>query len=201
MKLFGASIWKTVQAEIPSIDVLLGGLKTARNTTTNRDGSPKQLGTQEGAVTYQLTPNFVRTFAMSGLPFMAFYEFNDLTGWCRDTYFAPDHVEGYDKDIGTKYTVWTHDATSAYRRHIFLDELSEDITISFEIPSLKTVSSFPLRIRLYDKGGLYFQHDQKLVVERIHEDRTALTSWKKIPQLRDSLQHLHARTCAGNEDP
>jgi len=148
------------------------------------------------AVTYSLNPQFVRTFAMSGYPFLTFYEFNDLAGWYRDTYFAPDHVAGYKEDVGKTYTVWTHETVSAYRRHIIMDDLKKDIEISFEIPSLDSAAWFPLRICIYDRDGLYFQMDQKLVVDRIHSEGTSLTSWKKIAPLRESLPRLHGLTDA-----
>lgn len=199
MKLFGASIWKTVQSEIRTIDSVLNRAskpgKGANCQTAPSAATPTKKRQQKGVPTYPLSPNFIKTFATSGLPFLTFYEFNDLTGWCRDTYFTADHVAGYEDDIGKNYSIWTHEATSAYRRHIFLDDLSKDIKVSFEIPNLNTASWFPLRIRLFDSKGLYFQHDQKLVVERISDGRHTLTSWKKIPQLQDCLPRLHRQSC------
>ena len=183
MKLFGASIWNTVQAEVRSVGSVLGNLDI-----------PRKLGARSEGIAYQLKPDLVRTFAMSGLPFLTFYEFNDMAGWYRDVHFAPDHVAGYKEDIGKSYTVWTKSATSEYRRHIFLDELKSEVTMSFAIPSLDTASWFPLRIQLFDRDGLYFQHDQKLVVERMSEGRSTLTSWKKVPQLQACLPRLHQQT-------
>lgn len=202
MKFFGASNWKNKATEIRTIDSVLSGFKKLRqiSATTVKANGDSQKGTESknGVITYSLSPDFIKTFAMSGLPFLTFYEYNNLTGWCRDTYFAPDHVSGYRDNIGKTYTIWTHDATSAYRRHIFLDDISKDITISFEVPHLSSASWFPLRIRLYDHEGVYFQHDQKLVVERITQERSMLTSWKKIPQLKDVLPRLNQRTYSVN---
>lgn len=203
MKFFAPSVWKSATASIPAIGSVWGSFDKSRAQApavsgpsqpdigkSNTGKSSAQICPKTGAVTYPLSPSFIRTFAMSGLPFMTFYEFGGLAGWHRDTYFAPDHVPGYAQDIGTRYTVWTHEATSSYRRHIFLDAISQDMTISFEVPCLTTASWFPLRIRIYDSAGLFFQHDQKLVVERLGEDGAALTSWKKIPALKASLPLL-----------
>lgn len=185
MKHFTASLWKAAQAPIQTLDSVIDGFAKMRDIHEEPNGR---------AISYTLKPGFVRTFATSGYPFLTFYEFNDLTGWCRDTYFAPDNVEGYAEDIGKSYTVWTHNAVSAYRRHIILESLTGNIEVSFEIPFLDANSWFPLRIRLFDGDGLYFQTDQKLVVERIDVTGSAITSWKKIPQLRDSLPRLHRKT-------
>lgn len=183
MKHFTNSLWKAAQTPISTVINGFGKRHDAALSFPNRD-----------AISYPLSANFVRTFATSGLPFLTYYEFNDLTGWCRDTYFAPDHVEGYKEDIGKSYTIWTHEATSAYRRHIILDEIKDDIHVSFEVPFLHTASWFPLRICLFDRDGLYFQNDQKLVVERLSGDHPQLTSWKKIPQLNSCLPDLQARS-------
>ena len=183
MKHFADSIWKAAQTPVSTVFDGFSRLLDARTIQPNRD-----------AITYKLSANFVRTFATSGLPFLTYYEFNELTGWCRDTYFAPDHVTGYREDIGKAYTVWTHEAISAYRRHVFLDDISQDIQVSFEIPFLNTASWFPLRICLFDRDGPYFQNDQKLVVEPLSDGRPTLTSWKKVPQLKNCLPELHRRT-------
>lgn len=187
MKHFTASLWKAAQTPLQTFDTVINGFA--------KMGEVRNIPHAK-AISYTLKPGFVRTFAASGYPFLTFYEFNDLTGWCRDTYFAPDHVAGYAEDIGKSYTVWTHDAFSAYRRHIILDELTSNVEVTFEVPFLNTTSWFPLRICISDRNGLYFQTDQKLVVERIRENGSALTSWKKIPQLRESLPRLHKQTSA-----
>lgn len=187
MKHFTSTLWKAAQGPVKTLETLIDGFTKMPDVRDSRN--PR-------AISYTLKPAFVRTFATSGYPFLTFYEFNDLAGWCRDTYFAPQHVPGYADDIGTAYTVWTHDAFSAYRRHIFLDKISSNIAVTFEIPSLDAAAWFPLRIRICDAQGLFFQTDQKLVVERIQPDGSQLTSWKKIPQLRDSLPRLHLQTVA-----
>lgn len=187
MKHMTASLWRATQAPLHTINAIINNAKTL---------GPVRGLPQTKAITYTLKPAFVRSFATSGYPFLTFYEFNDLTGWCRDTYFAPDHVAGYMSDIGKSYAVWTHNTVSSYRRHIILDELNSNIEVSFEIPYLDAASWFPLRIRLFDRDGVYFETDQKLVVERIGAEGSAVTSWKKIPQLRDSLPKLHRQTAA-----
>lgn len=192
MKFFGSSIWNTVQSEVSLIGSFLGGFEKLRDANASHLIALGIAPENTGPITYQLESAFVKTFAMSGLPFLTFYEFTDLTGWYRDMYFAPKHVAGYREDIGKVYTVWTRETTSTYHRHIILDALKKDLSISFEVPSLDAASWFPLRIRLFDDDGLYFEHDQKLVVERLSDGKSALTSWKKIPQLADSLPRLHS---------
>ena len=45
------------------------------------------------------------------------------------------------------------------------------------------------RVRaMFDEQGLYFQHEQKLVLERLVGNRMILTSWKKIPTIRKFLE-------------
>lgn len=192
MKLFGTSIWNTVQSEVSLIGAFFGGFEKQRNATAAHLTAFGRAPVYTGPITYQLKPALVKTYAMSGLPFLTFYEFTDLTGWYRDMYFAPEQVAGYREDIGKTYTVWTRETTSTYHRHIILDALTKDISISFEIPSLDAASWFPLRICLFDDDGLYFEHDQKLVVERLSDDKAVLTSWKKVPQLAESLPRLYA---------
>lgn len=182
MKHFPSALWKATLAPRRTLESVIDDFtKITTPTTTPRPN----------AVTYDLEPQFVRTFAMSGYPFLTYYEFNDLAGWYRDTYFAPEHVQGYSADIGKVYTVWTYEAVSAYRRHIILDALTDKVQISFEVPSLETAAWFPLRISIFDRDGLYFQTDQKLVIDRIHAGGTTLTSWKKISAFRESLPRLH----------
>lgn len=195
MKFFGATFWTAETTDARTGMALRDGGRWLQNITAGlplfgRPG-PGQPAEQAG-IHYALTPNMVRTFATAGFPFLTFYEFTDLAGWYRDTHFAPDHVPGYKTEAGHSYTVWTLDTTSAHRRHIFLDDLKGDVTLSFTVPSLDQAAWFPLRIRLFDRGGLYFQHDQKLVVERLTDEGGKLTSWKKIPNLRIALERLHA---------
>lgn len=188
MKHFTLNLLKGSQGRGRPFEAVINGF--ARMTGGHAEASPR-------AITYSLKPAFIRTFATSGYPFLTFYEFNYLSGWCRDTYFAPDHVDGYANDIGKSYTVWTHEAVCAFRRHIILDQLKGPLSISFEVPFLRAAAWFPLRICIFDADGVYFQTDQKLVVERIDARGAALSSWKKIPALRDSLPRLRDRTAGG----
>lgn len=188
MKHWSVSLFKIIQGPSRPLEAVINGF--SRMTGGQAEASPR-------AITYPLKPGFIRSFATSGYPFLTFYEFNDLAGWCRDTYFAPDHVEGYADDIGKSYTVWTHDAVCAYRRHIILEQLKGSLSISFEVPFLRAAAWFPLRICIFDADGIYFQTDQKLVVERIDARGATLSSWKKVPALRDSLPRLRDRTAGG----
>jgi hypothetical protein len=200
MKLFGSSIWNTVQSEVSTLGTIRGGFEKLCDTTAAHLNVFGRKPAYTSPVTYRMTPALVKTYAISGLPFLTFYEFTDLTGWYRDMYFAPDHVPGYREDIGKDYTVWTRETTSTYHRHIIFDALNNDISISFEVPSLDAASWFPLRIRLFDDDGVYFEHDQKLVVERLSDGKSALTSWKKIPQLAESLPLLHSVSASSSRN-
>lgn len=183
VKHFGHALWKAAQTR----------LQPVATTCSDIDRSDRPAARKvPGAKSQSLKPALVRSFATSGYPFLTFYEFNHLTGWCRDHWFVPKCVPGYDDDIGRIYNVWTHETRCIYRRHIMLEELVGDISVTFEIPNLEAMSWFPLRIRVLDRDGLYFQTDQKLVVERIQDGKVALTSWRKIPQLRETLPRLLA---------
>lgn len=199
MKFFGATFWAANATDARTGKALRVDSSKLLNFAAGLPlfGKPEQAQPSDLAgIHYVLTPSMVRTFATAGFPFLTFYEFADLAGWYRDTYFAPDHVPGYKTEAGHSYTVWTLDTTSAHRRHIFLDDLKADVTLSFTVPSLDQTAWFPLRIRLFDRDGLYFQHDQKLVVERLVGEGGNLTSWKKIPNLRNALERLHASSCS-----
>jgi hypothetical protein len=203
LRIFDATVFRAAlgtRIGLPGLDAVLAGFRKRHGTGSfqapeRRDANPAP-DHSIGAATYALSPAAIRTFATSGLPFLTFYEFTDLAGWYRDTYFAPDHVEGYARDIGVAYTVWTYETVSRYHRHLFLDDMPNDIAITFDIPTLDASSWFPLRIRLHDSAGLYFQHDQKLVVERLSAAGTALASWKKVAPLREALPRLHRRSAA-----
>lgn len=139
-------------------------------------------------ISYRLNPGVVKTFADPGKPFLTFDQFVTIVQWYRDTYYAPDHVEGFSKSAGVEYMVWTRSADSSYYRHVFPDELKTDFRVAFSIPSLDSPAWFPLVVRMYDGENLVFKHEQKLVVERLVNDRFVLSSWTKIPGLRDFLQ-------------
>lgn len=181
------TIWERIRGPVQVVDAVIDGF--ARMGRSPSPVNPR-------AISYELKPDFVRSFANAGYPFLTFYEFGDLAGFCRDTYFAPDHVPGYSEEVGKSYTVWTHETYGAYRRHIMLDDLTRSVRISFEVPRLDAASWFPLRISVHDRNGLYFQTDQKLVVDRIDARGMALSSWKKIPQLGEALRRLHHETRA-----
>lgn len=137
--------------------------------------------------TYTLSPGVLKTFASPGRPFLSFDQFVNVVQWYRDVYYAADNVNNFSEDIGRTYSVWTRSAVSNYIRHIFPDELTHDISISFEIPDLKFASWFPILVRMYDQDGLFFWHEQKAVVERNIGGRFVLSSWKKVPAIRDFL--------------
>ncbi|MEM6478578.1 MAG: hypothetical protein AAF647_05985 [Pseudomonadota bacterium] len=141
---------------------------------------------QIGAV-YDLTPGQIKTFGDPSKPFLSFDRFVEIVQWYRDVHFAPDNVPGFREEIGAVYQVWTHSAMSTYHRHIFPNELTGPLKLSFEIPSLESSAWFPLHVKLFDDEGLYFAHEQKLVIERKVGERFMLTSWRKVPNLRNYL--------------
>jgi len=136
-------------------------------------------------ITYKISPGSVKTFAAPDKPFLAFNEFVNIVQWYRDVHWAPDNVPGFDQDIGKTYNVWTRHSVSTYHRHIFPDELAEPISISFEVLGLEKNASFPVRICLFDEYGMYFEHEQELVMERMVGGRFVLTGWKKVPNVRE----------------
>jgi hypothetical protein len=181
MKHFKDTVWQAALGPLRTLNTAFESL-VAKRDAAGQANFP--------GIAYVVKPQSIKTFAVSGQPFLTFYEFDDLAGWYRDTYFAPDNVPNYEKEVGTAYTVWTHETHNFYRRHIFPDSLKKPVTISFEITNLDTSAWFPLRIRVFDDDGLYFQCDQRLVVESLGKDGGRLTSWKKIPALRDGLPQL-----------
>ncbi|WP_306046595.1 hypothetical protein [Nioella sp. MMSF_3534] len=138
-------------------------------------------------IQYQISPGEIKTFASPFQPFLTFNEFVNIVQWYRDSSFAPDNVPGFEKDVGQAYNVWTRRAVSTYHRHIFPDELSEDVTIAFEIPHLERNASFPIRVTIFDTLGVYFEHEQEVVVERLVDGRFLLTGWRKVPQVAKFL--------------
>ncbi|MDO6732836.1 hypothetical protein Q4577_22735 [Marinovum sp. 2_MG-2023] len=138
-------------------------------------------------ISYQRSPANLKTFCSPAKPFMAFNEFVDLVQWERDVCWAPDNVKDFEKEIGQVYNVWTRRSVSTYLRHIFPDELTDPVSISFEIPNLDKNATFPLLVRIFDDHGLYFEHEQELALERLVEGRFVLSGWKKVPKVRDFL--------------
>jgi len=112
---------------------------------------------------------------------MAFNEYIDWVQWERDVCWAPDHVRDFDKDIGRAYNVWTRHSVSTYHRHILPDELTDPVTISFEIPNLDKNSTFPLLVKIYDDHGLFFEHKQELALERPPRLFCNMTPLKRLP--------------------
>lgn len=140
---------------------------------------------------YELTPDNLKTFASPGIPFLTFAHFVDIVQWYRDVYFAPDHVPGFKEDIGKAYQVWTRSTVSTYERHIFPRELSMPVTVQFSLPKPTSAAWFTLVVKMFDGHGLYFQHEQKLVIERNIGNRMVLSSWKKIDGLRSFVLRHH----------
>lgn len=134
-------------------------------------------------ITYKLSHAVLKTFADAGKDFLTFDQFVTIVQWWRDVHMAPDYVPGFSDDIGKVYNVWTRTAVSSYHRHIFPDELCNDLTISFCIPHLMRASYIPLEVEIFDEDGTYFRHQQRLAFERMVGGRFVLTSWKKIPSV------------------
>ncbi len=148
----------------------------------------KQITAAAPEICYRLNPGMLKTFADPGKGFLTFDQFVTIVQWYRDSYYAPDHVPGFAEAVGRDYMVWTRSADSSYYRHVFPDELTGDFNVAFSIPSLESRAWFPLEMRMYDGQDLVFKHVQKLVVERNVNGRFVLSSWHKIPAIRDFLQ-------------
>lgn len=146
--------------------------------------------------TYTLSPGVLKTFASPGEPFLTFDQFVTIVQWYRDVHYAPESIPGFSQDIGCAYNIWTRSTVSNYLRHIFPQEVTGEIRISFEIPSLENASWFPILVRMFDENGLYFWQEQKIVIERNIGGRFSLTSWKKIPAIRAFLMSECPRKAA-----
>lgn len=146
-----------------------------------------QSKTNHSKFEYLLNADDLKTFADPSLPFLTFAHFVEIVRWYRDYHFALQNVRGFRTDCGSAYQVWTRSTTSSYLRHIFPNEITEPVVLSFEIPKLESPAWFPLRVEIYDNNGTYFIHEQQLVIERNIGDRMAISSWQKVPAIRDFL--------------
>lgn len=139
-------------------------------------------------ITYQMSPGDLKTFSVPGKPFLSFDQYLNVVQWYRDYHYAADNVADYAALVGKSISVWTVRQNANYHKHIWLDELKDELTISFEIPYLNRNATFPLLVKFLTVGGeLVFSHFQELAVERSVGDKFVLTSWRRIPQLRDFL--------------
>lgn len=136
---------------------------------------------------YVLNAGNIKTFASPGIPFLTFAHFVDIVQWYRDVHFAPDHVRGFETDIGTRYQVWTRTANSKYHRHLFPDEIRSPVVLQFEVPEPTHSAWFFLLVKMFDEQGVYFEHRQELVIEMKVGERMVLASWKRVPEIRDFL--------------
>ena len=78
--------------------------------------------------------------------------------------------------------------SSSYLQHVWLDQLSSDLVLTFEVLPLVRNATFSLKVELSGASGeLYFSHFQELAVERLGTNGFKLTSWRRIPELRKFL--------------
>ncbi len=139
-------------------------------------------------ISYNLSPGDLKTFSVPGKPFLSFDQFLNIVQWYRDYHYAAENISNYAEHAGKNFTVWTVRQHSTYLQHVWLDQLKSDLILTFEIPHLERNATFPLRVRLIGKDGeLFFTNIQELAVERLIDDRFVLTSWRRIPDLRDFL--------------
>lgn len=148
-------------------------------------------------ISYTLSPSVLKTFGTPEKPFLSFDQFINIVQWYRDVFYAVDNVKGFEKDIGTRYAIWTRRATSRYYNHIFFDQLTEDVTITFSIPRLDRNATFPIAVKIHDRKRVYFEHEQEIALERLSEGRAVLSGWKRVPEIRDFLlSQCHEAQCA-----
>lgn len=139
-------------------------------------------------ISYQISPGSLKTFSVPGKPFLSFDQFLNVVQWYRDYHYAAENVEHFTSLAGKEYSVWTVRQNSSYHRHVWLDQLSTDLTLSFEVLPLERSATFSLQVELSGaKGELYFSHFQELAVERLGANGFILTSWRRIPGIRDFL--------------
>jgi len=138
--------------------------------------------------TYQISPGSLKTFSVPGKPFLSFDQFLNVVQWYRDYHYAAENVERFSTLAGKEYSVWTVRQNSSYFRHVWLEQLSSDLKLSFEVLPLVRNATFSLQIELSGPNGeLYFSHFQELAVERLGKNGFVLTSWRRVPEIRDFL--------------
>lgn len=138
-------------------------------------------------IVYTLTKNDLKTFAISGHPFLSFDEFVNIVKWYRDYFYAAQNVRDFAATAGVEFNVWTRAIQCKYSRHVYLDQIKGDVNLSFEVPHLDRHSKFPLTVTMYDKDGVYFECELELALERCVDGRFVLSSWSRVPAIRDFL--------------
>lgn len=138
--------------------------------------------------TYRISPGSLKTFSVPGKPFLSFDQFLNVVQWYRDYHYAAENVDRFSELAGKEFSVWTVRQNSCYFRHVWLDQMSTDLTLTFEVLPLDRNATFSLKIELSGENGeLYFQHLQELAVERLGQNGFVLTSWRRIPEIRNFL--------------
>jgi hypothetical protein len=89
-------------------------------------------------ITYNIKPAHLKTFGDPFVPYLRFDQIVNVAQWHRDVFYGPDNVKGFAQAMGTEIMVWTSQTVTNYLRHILPDELTSDVTISFEVPHLKS---------------------------------------------------------------
>lgn len=137
---------------------------------------------------YEIHRPFLMQLAKNDVPFVTFDQFNNLVKLYRDEFYATQHVDGFINDIGVAYNVWTVECTNHYRRHLWLDRITQPIWITFDVPELQRHATIPLHIKIFDDDGVYFEQRQRISLERRIEDRFFLCSWRKIEPVRQFVE-------------
>jgi hypothetical protein len=137
---------------------------------------------------YKIPPATLMSFSDPGKPFLSFDQFLNVVQWFRDNIYALEHIQNYTSLAGKEFTMWTVRQESSYHQHIWFDQLDEDLELSFEVLPLDRNSSFSLKVELrLSNGDLCFRHTQELAVEKMGKNGFRMTSWKKVPEIRDFL--------------
>jgi len=142
---------------------------------------------------YQIPKPILCSFGQVGKPFLSFDQFNNVVQKYRDEHYAAQNIENFADNIGVAYNLWTIDAQSRYFRNLFFAAVWKPISISFCIPHIDHAASFPLAITIFDEDGVYFTQEQRIAVERRTGDGFTLTSWRRIPAIRDFVLSEHEK--------
>jgi len=141
---------------------------------------------------YHIPYDELTKFRQPGVGFMPFNQFGNVVQKFRDERYAAENIVGFQCDIGRMYNLWTCEANGRYLRNLLFDQVEDGVSIAFSVPSVKTNAVFPLRIRIFDEAGIFFQQVQTIAVEKKigSSDNGSgsdfrLTAWRKVPTISD----------------
>ena len=139
-------------------------------------------------ITYEIHKPFIMQLETNDVPFVSFDQYSNLVKLYRDDFYAAQHVDSFICDIGVEYNVWTVECHNRYYRHLWFDQIERPISISFEVVDLRKSATIPLKIKIFDADGIYFEQDQSICIERRVGDRFLISSWRKVEPVRAFVQ-------------